>query len=530
MVVKRIPFVEAKLYKPLIEDYLSLKPATQSLYEFAPSLDVSDELIDARRAKQPNRKVLVESLLRQYEGYNLAETPLVKKGIESLANSTCFTVTTGHQLNLFGGTQYFIYKIVDTLCLARDLKEKHPDLDFTPIFWMASEDHDFQEINRAIINKETFTWESGTTGCVGRMNPQPIKLVLENLSDFFGEEPVTGKHLERLFKEAYSLPTLAEATRYWVHELFKDYGLVILDGDDKALKKSFSPIIKQEILQQVTAKHVEETNEHLESNKYHVQVYARSINFFYAKDGIRERLIETSKGYAVHDTDITFSEQEMVAEIDKHPEHFSPNALMRPMYQEHILPNLTYIGGAGEIAYWLQLKRAFKGHGVFFPQLMVRNSVVWLSSKSLHQLDKLGLSLLDLFSSKELVLQHYKEGKNGLPEVFAKLDVIAEAWQEIMNTSDTLKGATKITAGMFSAEKLHELKKFKQLLRKSVSREHERELETIEGLFEAVFPNGHFQERHHTFLPSYMQMGAGYVDTLLKSFTPFGHEVLVAKN
>lgn len=518
------------MYKHLIEDYLSEKPSTESFYEFAPSLDASQQVIEARKAAEPNREMLVASLLNQYNSYNLDKAPLVKKGIESLANSNCFTVTTGHQLNLFGGTQYFIYKIVDTLCLAHELKIKHPESDFTPIFWMATEDHDFQEINRAIVNQTTFEWNSSSAGAVGRMNPKPVLDVIESLGDFFGSEPVTGTYLEDLFKHAYSLPTLAAATRYWVHELFKAYGLVILDGDDKELKKCFSPIIKQEILYQLTSQHVEETNALLEQEEYHIQVFARPINLFYLKDEIRARIVKTETGYAVHKTDISFSKEEILEEIDSHPERFSPNALMRPMYQEHILPNLTYVGGAGEIAYWLQLKSAFKAHGVFFPQLMVRNSVVWLSSKSIRQVDRLGISMLDLFSSKEVALQQFKERQGDMPEIFSALNDIEVSWKRINDVSENLKEAMKLASGMFSAEKLYELKKFRQTVRKSVAMEHEQELEAMEALFNEVFPNGHFQERYDTFLPSYLKMGSGYLDVLLETFAPFGHEVVMAKS
>ena len=152
---------------------------------------------------------------------------------------------------------------------------------------------------------------------------------------------------------------LATATRFLANELFKKEGLVILDGESKSLKNLFIPYMNEELKNQSSFKTVSETNLKLTSDEYSIQVNPREINLFYIEDNLRERIIFENGKYKVNNTKIEFSQVEILAEVDKNPEKFSPNVILRPLYQEVILPNLCYIGGGGEIAYWLQLKSNF---------------------------------------------------------------------------------------------------------------------------------------------------------------------------
>jgi bacillithiol biosynthesis cysteine-adding enzyme BshC len=181
-----------------------------------------------------------------------------------------------------------------------------------------------------------------------------------------------------------------------VHHLFADKGVVILDADDKNLKQAFIPYIKKDIMEQSNFKTLHQTNLQLKKH-YKTQVNGREINFFYLSDKGRSLIKQDKGNFYVEDTDLTFSVDELEKEIESNPEKFSPNVILRPLYQEVILPNLSYIGGPGEIAYWLQLKDVFASNQVASPILTLRSFVLLLREQHYNQLNKLGLSPIDLF-------------------------------------------------------------------------------------------------------------------------------------
>ncbi len=526
MKTTKLHFNDTNLLRPLMHDYVNQNEATKPLYQFAPSIESIAEAIEQRKKHQLNRSILVESLKRQYNEAGISHKT-VEANIEKLANENCFTITTGHQLNLFGSTQYYIYKIVEVIKYTQLLKQKHPEYDFVPMFWLASGDHDFEEIKFAKINGKRYEWNSEEKGPVGRFNPAAALKVIEELNEFWKSEPVTGSYLKELFTKAYSKPTLSQATRFWTNELFKDYGLVVIEGDDNELKKEFSSIIKKELFEETTYHEVEKTNNYLRQNNYHIQVYARPINLFMITKHGRERIVKLNDRFATIESETSFTYDEIDEIINEHPDCFSPNALMRPMYQETILPNLAYIGGAGEIAYWLQIKSAFEAHGVFYPQVISRNSGIWLSRRLGKKLEKMGLKYPDLFTRKEDLIAAFAESHSSGKRFFQLSETIELLWEEFQTESEKAFHHLKIKTGQTAAEKIKELKKLRHDLRKIVKFKNDEDLLALHQIYDTIFPDGSFQERVDTFLPSYMHLGQSYFDTLFEQIEPANHKVLV---
>lgn len=508
-----------------MSDYINQKDTTKPLYKFQPSPEGIHAALEERKKFQPNRKVLVSALKRQYQEAEISHKQ-VESNIEKLANDNCFSITTGHQLNLFGSTQYFIYKIVEVIKYTQQLKEQHPECDFVPMFWLASGDHDFDEVKFAKINGKKYQWETNEKGPVGRYNPQAVLEVIEELNDFWQSEANTGTYLKELFSKAYSKPTLSQATRYWTHELFKNYGLVVIEGDDNELKKEFKHIIKKELYQETTFEEVDKTNNYLSQNNYHIQVYARPINLFMITEHGRERIVKLNDRFATVESETSFSYEEIERLIEEMPDVFSPNALMRPMYQETILPNLAYVGGAGEIAYWLQIKSAFEAHGVFYPQVISRNSGIWLSRRIGKKLEKIGVSYPELFSRKEDLIADYAESHHSGKRFFQLSETIELLWEEFHEESEKAFHHLKVKTGVTAAEKIKELKKLRHDLRKIVKSKNDTDILLLHEVFDVIFPNGGFQERFDTFLPSYMQLGQSYFDTLFEHIKPAEHQVI----
>ena len=383
-----ISYRNTKKYSDLVIDYLNKEEKLKPFLNHFPSLDNFEKQITEKQNHPINRKVLVEVLKQQNIDLNLSEKS--EKNIESLLNKEAFTITTGHQLCLFTGPLYFLYKIISTLNLAEQLQEKFPKNNFIPIFWMATEDHDLLEINHIDLFGKEIAWDSLQSGAVGKMNLSNFEPVLNELKSVLGELE-NAKRILLIFENAYlKNQNLTQATRFLVNELFGKYGLVILDGDDKKLKEQFIPIIKKDVLQQGFVETIKQCSKQL-AEDYKAQAFIRDINFFTLTEGKRELI----KGGVTK------------KEIDKSPEEFSPNVLLRPLYQETILPNIATIGGGAEVAYWMQLKTAFEQENIPFPILLLRNSALLLSNKQNEKFIDLGFGINDIFMQEHALQKEY---------------------------------------------------------------------------------------------------------------------------
>ena len=514
-----ISYQNSGYFSKLIVDYLNQKPELQSLYHRFPDLSNFKLQIEEKSTNfdQRNRAILVGSLQKQYTGFDISE--FTSDNITLLNDSKTFTITTGHQLNLFTGPLYFLYKIVSVINLCKQLKATYPDYHFVPIYWMATEDHDFEEINYFNFRDKKIQWNVPSHGPVGRLSTQGLETVYATFEKELGIGD-NANHLRDLFKKAYLEHTnLADATRYLANALFQEEGLVIVDGDDVELKRIFAPFVQRELIEQTSFQEVTATNKELAN--YDIQVNPREINLFYVEDQLRERIVTEKGKYIVNNTKIEFSESEILAVLETHPEKFSPNVILRPLYQEVILPNLCYIGGGGEIAYWLQLKSNFQRNAITFPILSVRNSVLIALEKQVQKMDKLDLSWTDLFmnplvlsnkKTKELsgVAIDFSIQKEFLKQQFEKLHAIAR------QTDKSFTGAVKAQ----EAKQIKGLENLEKRLLKAEKRVHEDQLKRIFELQNQLFPNQSLQERKQNFSEFYIESGNSLISKLLTELDP----------
>ena len=514
-----ISYQNSGYFSSLMNDYLDEKTNLRSLYNRFPKLEnFADQIVEKQNNyNNNNRPILVSALQKQY--LNTEISVLTKQNIEALALPNSFTVTTGHQLNLFSGPLYFLYKIISTINLTTELKAKYPTYNFVPVYWMATEDHDFEEINYFNFKGKKFRWNAQSTGPVGRLSTQG----LEDFFKVFALELGASSNVEtikKLFQRSYlKHDNLADATRYLANALFGAYGLVILDADNADLKRAFIPYAKEELLHQSSNKSVLETAKKLKD--YTIQVNPREINLFYIEDALRERIIFVNGKYKVNHTKIEFSENEILALLESHPEKFSPNVIMRPLYQEVILPNLCYIGGGGEIAYWLELKSFFAAAKVTFPMILLRNSVLLATEKQAKKADKLDLSWKDLFSKQSELLNSKTERLSDFP---IDLSALKEQLQEQFET--LFKVANKTDKSFIGAVKAQEVKQTKGLenlekrLLKAQKRKLSDVLQRITDLQNDLFPNGSLQERQANFSEFYLENGGNLIPLIVNKLEP----------
>jgi bacillithiol biosynthesis cysteine-adding enzyme BshC len=515
-----IDYSETQSFSEGLIRLLENDPQLASFYSEGPTMEGFKNII-ARKKNTANRAILAEVLFDQYSRIKSPLHASVAKNIQLLEKDNTFTVCTGHQLNLFTGPLYFIFKIATVIKLTQELKNEFPDKNFVPVYWMATEDHDFAEINHTYISGKKISWEHDAAGATGRIQTVGIEEAIKEYQKVLGISE-NAIWLSNLIQKSYSEHNnLSNATRYLVNALFEEYGLIILDADDKQLKSQFSSIISKDIIEQNSFRNITDANFRLAEQGIEAQVNPRGINFFYLKDGLRERIVFENNSYAVLNTDIKFSEEEIKAEIAEHPDRFSPNVVMRPLYQEIILPNLAYIGGGAEIIYWLQLKQNFDHYNIEFPILLLRNSAMFSPLNLETKLNRLNISTKDIFKKleslkKEWVLNHSTHTLH-----------LQDEWQELSSIFEKIKlRSHKIdpslspSADAVKARLQHAIKNLEGKLMKAEKKNFSDALSQIESMKTKLFPNGGLQERTENFGLFYVKHGKDFIKVLIENFKP----------
>lgn len=527
-----IPYSETGYFSPLMCDYLAEKDTLKPFYNRFPKLENFEAQIKEKQQSSltdtSQRVVLSKALSQQYKDVNASEATL--ENIQKLATENTFTITTGHQLNLFTGPLYFLYKIISTINLATTLKEKHPNNEFVPIYWMASEDHDFDEICYFNYQGKKVNWNREASGAVGELSTEGLEEVLELFSKELGNS-TNAKYLQSLFKDGYVKHTnLADATRYIANELFKQYGLVIVDGNDTALKQLFIPFVENELFQQTAFKEVSVTANKLTAagDSYKIQVNPREINLFYIIEGVRERIIEKNGVFTVNNTSVRWNSEQIKQEVHEFPERFSPNALLRPLYQEIILPNLCYIGGGGELAYWFELKSYFEAVNVTFPMVLLRNSAVIKTGKQSEKMEKLNISNRDLFLKRDaFVNKKVKELSDIEIDFSSQKEHLQQQFEDLYKLAEQ---TDKSFVGAVAAQEKKQLKGIQHLEKRLLTAQKRGLTDKVSRsteLQELLFPNNSLQERRLNFSELYLEYGETLIPTLVEYLQPLSGEFLI---
>ena len=522
----RLPYHQTGYFTRIVLDYLDQSSPLRAFYEHEVTVKGIEAAIERRKAFPTDRTLLHSELMNQYE--ILQTSDAVKINIQRLTDNNTFTICTAHQPNIFTGNLYFIYKIVHAIRLANDLAKKMPHYHFVPVFYMGSEDADLDELGHIHLNGEKLVWDTRQTGAVGRMNTKGLEKIIQQIEGQLGIYPF-GKELIALLKECYlDCPDIQTATFKLVNALFADYGLVVLIPDNANLKRVMRKVFEEDLVGQIPSSVVQQSVDAMDKAGFKVQAQPREINLFYLKDNLRERIIQNASGYKVNSPkdsngsgQINFSSDELQQALQNEPEAFSPNVILRGLFQETILPDVAFIGGGGELAYWLELKGLFDHYKVPFPVLVLRNSFLIVEKKWRDKMDSLQLTAADIFlpeqelmnllvrkeSGNQLDLkQQIEAAKNlyaNLKDVAAKVDVTLEQHVAALETK--------------ALNKLSELeKKLLRAERRKYS-DHQRIVRTIK---EALFPKNSLQERVENVLPYYARWGKEFIKKIYAHSNP----------
>ena len=531
-IASRLSYAQTGFFSTIVADYLSGNEKLSSFYQHSVSMDGIRSSIESRKKYNTNRELLVNELTKQYAA--VTTTDAVKDNIHKLLSPNTFTICTAHQPNIFTGPLYFIYKILHAAKLSAELKKEMPQYDFIPVYYMGSEDADLDELNNITIQGNKLVWQTKQTGAVGRMNVDDELLKL--ITAINGQISVlpNGKELVQLFVDCYRKGnTIQQATFELVNKLFGEFGVIVLVPDNAELKKAFIPVAEKELLTGFSHPLVEATGSEL-SKYYKVQAGGREVNLFYLIDDKRERIEMKSGQYSVGSLSkglpseqLRFSEQEILSELNNHPERFSPNVILRGVFQEMILPNIAFIGGGGEVAYWLELKKVFEAVNVPYPMLVLRNSFLLMDEEQKQKADKLELSTTDLFLPelellKRLVTKRTKHELSLTDEVNDMKKVYEKLKQKASPVDKTL--LPHIESLFVKAQKrIEELEK--KILR-AEKRKYEAEQRQIHSLKQSLFPNS-LQERAENFSYYYSLYGKDWMKMIYDNSPGLEQEFVV---
>jgi len=516
----KIPFEQVPQFSKRDVAYTNADSALAPFYKYEVSMEAFAKCIEDKQKDNAPREALVNAIQQQYA--HLTTNQKVLDNIKALADNKTFTIITAHQPSLFTGPLYYIYKIISTINLTEQLKEKYPDFNFVPIFITGGEDHDFEEINHLHLFGKNIEWQNEEKGAVGRMSTKTLAPVLDELETILGTSEKAEAIFQKLKKAYTEQEKYGAATIAFTNELFKEKGLVIVDMNDGSLKKCFIPIIKDEVFNQVSKPLIEATSKQLEAAGFKQQAFPRAINFFYLKDQLRERIVFENDQYEVLNTELHFTK------IENHPERFSPNVVMRPVYQEFIFPNLAYIGGGGEIAYWLERQTQFQHFGLKFPMLIRRNSVMWIDKGNNKKLGKLGYTPNELFTETEdLIKTFVKRNAEGELNFNEEKELLKDIYNKVFTKTIKIDQSLGKTVRAEEAKQLKSLEQLAGRVMRAEKQKHDTQLNQIRGLKDKLFPKNGLQERKDNFLGFYLKYGEDFFEVLYQHLDPMDKRMVV---
>lgn len=510
-----IAYQETNMFSKLISDYLEKKDFIHSFYSCPTDLDGVSKAIAARQQFATDRNLIQQVFADAYAMGDASSAQL--DNIASLTDENTFTICTAHQPNIFTGYLYFIYKTAHVIALAQQFNNAFPDKKFVPVFYIGSEDNDLDELSKFKIHGKSFVWNTDQTGAVGRMKvDKSVVKLIDEIESAVKHLP-HAEALIAILRKAYALDTdMATSIFILLNELFKEYGLLVLQPDHVALKAKMKAFFKDDLLQNSAEQIVGETSAKLEA-EYKLQVNPRTVNLFYLRDGIRNRIDKRGNVYTVDGTVIRFTEEELLQELNEYPDRFSPNVILRGIYQETILPNILFVGGGSEVAYWMQLKDLFEHYQVPFPMLVLRNSFMIMDENHAHKMKELEIREADLFKEETTLANELVQRWSG-QEISLKQEE-ADSKALFQHLKKRASEIDKTLVQHVHALEVDHLKKLDGLEKKMLKAERKKQaiqLQRIWKLKEELFPNHNLQERVENFMPYYAQYGQSFIQAVLQ--------------
>ncbi|HRG93922.1 MAG TPA: bacillithiol biosynthesis cysteine-adding enzyme BshC, partial [Chitinophagaceae bacterium] len=322
--------------------------------------------------------------------------------------------------------------------------------------------------------------------------------------------------------------TVAAATFQFVNFLFGEYGLIVLQPDNAVLKSQMVDLFEDDLLHQTASGIVETSATALEKAGYKVQANPREINLFYLEGDQRERIEIKGESWILVNSKKVFSETEILKELKAHPEKFSPNVILRGLYQEKILPNIAFIGGGGETAYWLQLKELFSHYQIPFPVLILRNSFLVVEKKWKEKIARLGFTTEDLFlPEQELLNKLVRRESNNPTRLNGAIGEIEKLYAGFRQQAASIDATLEPHVEALKKNVLYRLQELEKKMLRAEKRKFSDQQRQIQHLKEKLFPGNGLQERKENMSGFYARWGTKFIHELYKASPGLEQEFVI---
>ncbi|HJY29869.1 MAG TPA: bacillithiol biosynthesis cysteine-adding enzyme BshC [Pyrinomonadaceae bacterium] len=509
--VETLPFTEIAHQTHLFLDYLR-DPLT--LRQFYPSAvryhhELAQRVPEVLSAYRVDRNRVCDALEAMNRGWGAGETTL--DNIQLLRDSDCIAVVSGQQAGLFTGPLYTIYKALSAVKLAGCLRQR--DTKAVPVFWIASEDHDFAEVAKAeIIGRDCQLKHVEVTNALHREGQPVGKVVVDDSIDAVVDQLFEllpnsefADDIKALVKDAWRPGRgFAESFAMMMTSLLGRYGLIFLDPLDPELKKLAAPLYADAARRAPEiASAIEKRSSDLESAGYHAQVLATSNSFplfLHDEQGARHAVVRGENGkYRAKDVEQEYTAEELAALAQQKPERFSPNVTLRAVVQDYLLPTIAYYGGAAEIAYFAQTAEVYRVLERPATPILPRSSLTMIERHTGRVLERYGLTLKDFFEGLEPVIKRVVEEVLGADtaKLFAKTEEnvnqeLDRLRQDLESIDPTLAGALETGRKKINYQ-LEGLRT--RFVRAQMGRD-EAAHRQLQRAFDQLYPNKDLQERH----------------------------------
>ena len=527
------PFRQVPHSSKLFLDYLDFSPSVQSFYSrSARFLEWAEDERGHIQYPAERRSQVATILERQNRNWGASSTAL--ENIDRLRSGAC-AIVTGQQVGLFGGPVFSICKALSAVKLTEEARKL--GVDAVPVFWLATEDHDFEEVNQAQMpgadgKLETLVSGAQTTpdapvGSIG-FGPE-IEQSVARATDLLGDSDVA-----KLLGECYrSGENFGSAFAKLFTGLFADFGVILLDGSDPDLDRIaaalYSAVLERapEITQALLDRDAK-----LHAAGYHQQVKVTSSStlLFAMRDGARVPIQQTKSGeFLVGEEKV--SQQQLLDLASKSPQSFSPNVLLRPVMQDYLLPTLTYIGGAAEVAYFAQAAAVYESLGERNTPIVSRFSATLIEPKVKALLDKYNLTIPEIFEGAEVLRETI--GARRLPpnlqNSFEKATVAVEnSMKTVRELLAELDKTLIESAGNAESKMLYQLNNLRARAARAELRHSEVIQRHAELISNSLYPGKELQERSFAGVYFLAKHGKQLMDGLLHAMHPdcLDHQII----
>ncbi len=481
-----------------------------------------------------------EIIKKQYQ--KVSPSDKTNANIAKLSKKNTVAIFTGQQLGLVGGPLYTIYKIFTAIKLSEYLSEKFTGFNFVPVFWLAGDDHDFEEVtNLKFIDKNNelkkiyyydFNNKEANKGSIGNLKfGNSINDFKTEIKSSIRETEFSKKFFKLLDKILVEGKTFKDSFFDLIFKIFDDAGLIIFNPQDSEIKELLKPIFLKELNDfNIHSSEVLLTSADLDEN-YHTQVKVKPINLFYSNETGRHLIEPVNDEFRLKGKRKHITKEEMFELLEKFPERFSPNVLLRPVCQDYLFPTGFYIAGPGEISYFAQVMPLYKNYNVSQPIIYPRASATIVESNIAKILMKFNLSVKDFFAGEKTLKENVLNtlSSNNVETIFYTATKSIE--ESLTKLTEQLSFIDNTIGEVSNKNKEKILNQLKVLQTKALKGEENKYSAAMRQLKKAqniLYPNNNLQERELSIVNFINKYGTDFFDWLFNELeiNEFEHQIL----